>query len=333
MNNKAYSKDVMNAYRALKGPMPNVAPRTITLLGHRFSVNPTVPLRLDLLGVRPSVIRPLKSKAMTETEERAFLGKQIITKQMIAGPRKLRGDYGEQIITEYLSRNAGAQVLKLNAREANFPLDLATLPYKDAKTGKRIVEAIDVKAGEVVNTRGAQQWRVTLGEPGEDEKALLKTMSAQKKKTYNAKKLDYIMRRKDAEVARMRREYGPTATVIKSEYAVIINADSRTANIYRFGTFERQRGWNSREAESAFVTTVKLDFDPPQGWTRYSARTLKLKEARALLEARMTPAQFTDALRAMRASVDRDVIEWREKMETAMRTLLARADAEELARS
>lgn len=217
---------------------------------------------------RPDVTVPLKAmppraKSMAETSK-AFTGKQVETKKVIGGPGRFTviGNYGERIVDEYLSRNVGAVTRKLNATQSNFPIDLATLPYK--KTGeKSIVEVIDVKAGEIGNTKAAQQWRITVGlQRGKEVEAKIARMTEKQKTAYYAFKQREAIQEKYNVVNKYKKEYAGKATVVASEYTVIVDADRKLADIYRFEGFHKRLGWTAAETQKAYVTTVKLDFEP-----------------------------------------------------------------------
>lgn len=189
-------------------------------------------------------------------DQRAFTGKQVLTKKQIGGKgrTKILGDHAERIVQEFI-RVSGGSVKLTNTRITNYPIDLVRIP------GQRnaIIEAVDVKAGEVLNTPGAQQWRITLGEPSDEEKALLKRMSAAQKKKYNADKIEYIIQRKYDEIERLKKDYG---RVIGREYTVIVDADRGLADIYVFDDFHRRQGWKGKDTKDAYLATVRYHFEP-----------------------------------------------------------------------
>lgn len=179
-----------------------------------------------------------------ESKQRAFTGEPTggkISKQ-------LAGAIGEEIIIKHLHslgyEDAGHLSGFVGTEKNNLPVDLIH--------DHRVIE---VKTGQSSNGAGAQQWRLTIGEPGEKEKALLKKMSPEAKAKFNAKKQAEIHKRKKLEIAKLERELG--YSVKGKTMTVIINPDTKTADLYEFDGFHDRIGWTSEQAKSGYVKSVR----------------------------------------------------------------------------
>lgn len=160
-------------------------------------------------------------------------------------PAKLEvGKLGEDIVIGFLKNQGLKDARTLNVKVNNFPIDLV-----------QNHGAIEVKAGLVSNGKSAQQWRATIGQPGPKETAWLKKASPKAKAAWNLKKQQAILDRKQAALESLGQLFG--SKKVKAEtYTLIINPDTRKADIYRFKGFHLRIAWNSPQAKKAYVGTV-----------------------------------------------------------------------------
>ena len=181
-------------------------------------------------------IKPVKQRAFTGEPTGGKISKQ------------LAGAIGEEIIIQYLQsqgfKDAGQLSGFVGTEKNNLPVDLIH--------DHRVIE---VKTGQSSNSDAAQQWRLTIGEPGEKEKAWLKTASGEEKAAFNAKKQAMIHKRKKEEIAKLGKELG--YTVKGNTMTVIINPDTKTADLYKFEGFHDRIGWKSETATNGYIGSVK----------------------------------------------------------------------------
>jgi len=77
------------------------------------------------------------------------------------------GRIGEGVVMAWLKLQKGLRdAAPVNGEKNNFPIDITAGGY-----------AVEVKAGTISNTKGAQQWRCTIGQPGPSEKSMIKLMT------------------------------------------------------------------------------------------------------------------------------------------------------------
>ena len=162
-------------------------------------------------------------------------------------PSKLQtGELGEKIVAEHFRRNGINDVRSINVGRKNAPVDLV---------GDHT--AIEVKTGLVSNSKDAQQWRATIGQPGPAEAAWLKTASREDKAAWNAQKSADILDRKNKELSALSDELG--VKMKAKTVGVIIHPDKRRADLYVFDGFHHRIGWNSADAKHAYVGTYSYD--------------------------------------------------------------------------
>lgn len=183
----------------------------------------------------------LKIKA---TRNRAWHGEQVETKTKLS---KLEsGALGEQIAIAYLKSKGMKDARTLNVQRNNFPVDL----IQDHSV-------VEVKTGLVSNGKSAQQWRATIGQPGKKEAAWLKTASKEQKAAWNLKKQQAILARKQKAVDEVSKQLGKR--VKASTMGIIINPDTKRADIYVFKGFHLRVAWNSPQAKKAYVGSVQYE--------------------------------------------------------------------------
>ena len=154
------------------------------------------------------------------------------------------GALAEHIATAWLQHQGFADAAPMNLAHSNFPIDLV-----------QDHEVIEVKAGVVSNGPGAQQWRLTIGQPGKAESAWLATASPAAKERWNAKKQAAITARKKQVLAQVSQELG--RAVKPRTMTLVIDPDRRTADLYSFAGWHDRIGWKSDEAKAAYVGTVR----------------------------------------------------------------------------
>ena len=174
-------------------------------------------------------------------KERAFAGKPVNAKKI---SKQEAGAIGENIIVAWLQGRGLKDARPMNLERNNFPIDLV-----------QDHEVIEVKTGQVSNGPGAQQWRLTIGEPGKEEKAWLAKASDEDKAEWNSKKQQKIHERKQQIIRELSRELGKPPKV--ATMTVILNPETGTADLYRFPNFHDRIGWNSELAKSGYIGSVK----------------------------------------------------------------------------
>lgn len=184
------------------------------------------------------------SRGQRSLNDRVFSGKPVPLKNP---PSKSEtGKIGEKIALEWLRKNGMKDAHHLNTKLSNFPVDMI---------GDH--QLIEVKTGIVSSTM--QKWRATIGEPGEQEKAWLKTISPEEKKAWNKKKYAAIMARKNKMVAEYSKKLGKK---IKGKtLTLIVNTDTRTYDLFMFDGFHHIITWKSEQAKQGYVGTFKYEGD------------------------------------------------------------------------
>lgn len=183
-------------------------------------------------------------KFLTPVSERVFNGNPVETKTPIS--KQTAGAIGEHIIVAFLKKNGVPDAHPMNSKAANFPVDMI---------GDHIL--VEAKTGLVSNSKPAQQWRATIGQPGKEETEWLKTISKEEKRAWNQKKADAIMDRKKAVLAEMREKYGQE--IKPKTITTIINPDTKTADIYVFDGFHHRIDWNSQLAKESYKGTFRYE--------------------------------------------------------------------------
>lgn len=179
---------------------------------------------------------------LAETAERAFAGRQESVKTKLS--KQETGALSERIALAHLRKAGFRGAEPTNAKITNFPVDI--------KHDRGVVE---VKGGLVSNGPGAQQWRITLGQPGPTETARLQAMSSEEKRTYNAGKMQAALDRKESARRAVAAATGKAASA--HTLAVIINPDKGVADVHLFEGFHPRIGWNSAEAKTGYVGSYR----------------------------------------------------------------------------
>ena len=181
--------------------------------------------------------------ALRPASGRVFSGRPVSVRTRLS---KLEtGTLGEDIATAWLKSQGSQDAASLNVGRNNFPVDL----IQDH-------EVVEVKAGLVSNRQDTQRWRLSIGEPGPAEKAWLARATPSQKARLNLGKSQAIVQRKELamrQIAAARGGRTPKASTI----GIILNPDTKTADIYKFNGFHERIGWNSEQARAGYVTTVR----------------------------------------------------------------------------
>jgi len=184
------------------------------------------------------------SSGLRRTTERAFNGDPVELKTKLS--KQAAGALGEKLILDYLRDQGQGDARAMNTKYNNFPVD-----------GMYDHRAVEMKTGMASNSRSAQQWRMTIGEPGVAEKEWLKTASPDDKAAWNKKKQQAIHDRKQKvldEVTRI------TGQQVKGEtIATILNPDTKTVDIYRFEGYHDRIPWRSDQAAAAYQGSFNYD--------------------------------------------------------------------------
>lgn len=169
---------------------------------------------------------------LKKTKDKAFNGEQIETKIKLS---KLETDaVGESVALTYLRSIGFIHARSANTKGNNFPVDI----FADHR-------AIELKSGQVSNTKAAQQFRITLGQPGKAEMELLQRMSKEERLKYNSSNLDRAVKRK-LEVAK---NYGMSPVTMM----VLFNPDTQHADIFVVDGYHKRISWKSKELASGYV--------------------------------------------------------------------------------
>jgi hypothetical protein len=120
----------------------------------------------------------------------------------------------------------------MNVRVNNAPVDL----LQDHN-------AIEVKAGLVSNSKSAQHWRATIGQPGKKESEWLAKAPPELKSAWNERKGKEILNRKQKALRQISKDAGSKVT--GATYTLILNPDKKQADLFRFPGFHLRIGWNS----------------------------------------------------------------------------------------
>jgi hypothetical protein len=176
------------------------------------------------------------------TTQRAFKGKTVDTKTKLS--KQGVGKLAESIVIELLRAGGSKDAEPMNLDQSNFPVDLV-----------HDHEIIEVKGGQVSNSEKSHHWRLTIGEPGEKEKAWLAKASDAQKAKWNERKQELIHQRKAKVLGMVTKALG--RKVRASTMTVIINPDTGIADVYKFDGWHNRIGWHSGQAKSGYLGSVK----------------------------------------------------------------------------
>jgi hypothetical protein len=188
----------------------------------------------------PSKAKEQPPVTLTPTKQRAWTGRPNPNASRLG--KQEAGRVGEQIAQSFV-RSLGAgrdDARPLNEERANFPVDMI---------GDH--ELYEVKTGQVSNSAAAAQWRATIGQPSPSEAAWLKKASPLAKAKHNAEKSDKIMARKFQVVQDYSAKVG--RPIKAKTVTLILNPDTKTADVFMFDGFHRRIAYNSEQAKAGYV--------------------------------------------------------------------------------
>ena len=154
------------------------------------------------------------------------------------------GQLGEHVVIAWLQSQGFADARPVTQERNNFAFDVI-----------RDHEIIEVKTGLVSNGPSAQQWRLTIGEPGVKEQSWLRNVSDRVKARWHAEKQRRIGERKARALRAVERQLGRRLRA--RTITVILDPDRRQADVYSFRGWHDRIGWNSDTARKGYVTTVR----------------------------------------------------------------------------
>ena len=131
----------------------------------------------------------------------------------------------------------------MNTEATNFPIDMIE---DHAPT--------EVKGGLVSNSRKAQQWRLTFSKETKSEKDAYEKMTPQERTEWNEQKQRRIKERKEAVIKALEKKY--KKPIKPRTLTVIINPDTKTADVYMFDGFHDRIDWQSDAAKKSYVGSV-----------------------------------------------------------------------------
>lgn len=148
------------------------------------------------------------------------------------------GEIAESVVMDHL----GEDSMALNKPFPNFPIDMM---HKN--------ELIEIKGGSAANGKSAQQWRFTFSLT-KDEQRELKQLPKAKQEAYRDAKQKACRARKEAMLKQLEADEGKKFKRVTM--GVIVNNDTKTADIYRFEGWHDRIGWTDAHVSKAFVATV-----------------------------------------------------------------------------
>lgn len=154
------------------------------------------------------------------------------------------GALGEELAVKYLKGLGHIDAGTLNVGRNNFPVDLVQDHH-----------VYEVKAGLAGVSKGARQWRATIGQPGAKERDWLASASADAKRKWNDRKRTAILARKQHAVRQVGKKLGKR--VGGSTMAMVINPDKRIVDIYTFKGFHLRVGWDTPQAKAGYKGSFK----------------------------------------------------------------------------
>lgn len=177
----------------------------------------------------------------------AFHGDPI--PQTSAPTRQDVGKTGEQTVIAYLKQVEGAADARTAATDRNnFPVDVI---YDHT--------LVEVKTGTIAAGKSAQQWRLTIGQPGKAETAAMAKLSPAALAAYNLDKQAAIVRRKAQALHAIEQQLGHPVTA--RTMTVILDSDRKVADIHSFAGWHQRIGWTSQQAKNGYLGTYSYADD------------------------------------------------------------------------
>ena len=155
------------------------------------------------------------------------------------------GDIGEQIALEVMEKIKGDKFDRLSLVDQNSPLDLV---------GDH--SAVEVKAGLSTNTPNHRHWRITIGQPGVVEAALLRRMSYGDKKYFNRAKMKYAVQRKNKLARQLARQM--KRSIQPYTVGLIYSKSKGKADVFVIPGFHEYLSWNQYATDQYYVGTYEI---------------------------------------------------------------------------
>lgn len=183
----------------------------------------------------------------------AGAGKRVWTGEQQEGPtargktaRLELGERGERLAERVLEELSGSAFDNLNSAVGEHsPLDLVG----DSR-------AVEVKAGKASNSKSAQQWRITAGEPSLGERLRMLDMRPGQLRAYNRRKSEYLVARKKQLAEELGRRLGRRLQPVT--VGIILSPDNRRADAFLVPGFHARLGWASYAKEPYYAGTYDL---------------------------------------------------------------------------
>ncbi len=180
-------------------------------------------------------------------------GERVWTGEQQQGPtargkmaRLELGERGEMLAERVLEELSGADFQNLNsAAGEHSPLDLV---------GDN--RAVEVKAGKASNSKSAQQWRITAGEPGMRERLRMLSMRPGQLRAYNRRKSEYLVKRKQQLADQLSKALGRKLQPVT--VGIVFSPDNRRADVFLVPGFHARLGWTSYAKEPYYAGTYDL---------------------------------------------------------------------------
>lgn len=194
--------------------------------------------------------RKIVKGKLKPTKERAWTGEP--SGEPISS--SLAGAIGEEVLIQYLKSIGYADAGKTSEHVATAT-NMNNLPF-DLIHDHQLIEA---KGGQTGKPSGVWALKYDGRFTKEQEAKFARMKSPEKvaaaKKKINLAKVKGIHDRKTAFVERLSKELG--FTVKPGMMTVIVNPDTKTADIYRFDGLHDRIAWNSEQAKNGYVTSVR----------------------------------------------------------------------------
>lgn len=228
--------EVWKRYRASQARYPAGHPKGGQWRPEHYPEGARDHVRYDSLGIS---LRP--------TKEQAYLVEGVNRVPRTRLSKQETGRIGEEAVIAFLRGRLGDKgAARLDRRVSNFPLDIIS---------PKLGLLIEVKSGVLGVHRKAEQWRYTIGEPGEAEKAALARMSPERKSAHNARKMQGILLRKELTAAAISKSAGRRFRTVT--FTTIIDPDRKVVDLFRFNGFHARIDWRSQKADAGYIASFR----------------------------------------------------------------------------
>jgi hypothetical protein len=186
-------------------------------------------------SLRPSSAQRLKKAP------RVWRGQRVPVRTTLTNAET--GGLGERIAVDFLKDHGFTDAALLHEKAStHLPLDLVADHH-----------LYEVKCG--IASSGKMSWRIMTGGEGKAEHAWMARVSPRTKERRNRMKLEAAQARKELELAKYSQKLG--RNVAGKTIGIIVNPDTRTADIHVFDGFHSYIGWNGELAKSAYVGSYR----------------------------------------------------------------------------